>query len=100
MNDTIKIKGGTGNVPALQNRELAYSKDEKALYIGTNNTASGNIKLCDAGQYEREMAQDNKISALEGKMTALEGSSFVTREYVDSLVAEINTRLDALTPSE
>lgn len=43
MADLIKIKGGTGAVPTLQDRELAYSRDEQALYIGT---ASGNVRLC------------------------------------------------------
>ena len=73
MADLIKIKGGNGNVPALQDRELAFAKDEKALYIGTD---SGNIKLCDAEQEKR------------------------IKEYIDGLVAGINARLDALTPSE
>ena len=45
MADKIKIKGGNGAVPALDDREMAYSKDEKALYIGTG---SENIKLCNA----------------------------------------------------
>lgn len=73
MNDLIKIKGGNGNVPALQDREIAYSKAEKALYIGTEG---GNVKLCDAEQEERIKA------------------------YIDGLVSDINARLDALTPSE
>lgn len=45
MADLIKIKGGTGAVPTLQDREIAYHKDEKALYIGT---ANGNVRLCGA----------------------------------------------------
>ena len=46
MADLIRIKGGRGAVPTLQDRELAYSKDEVALYIGTEN---GNVMLCLAG---------------------------------------------------
>lgn len=42
MSDTIRIKGGNGNVPRLEDRELAYRKDEKALYIGTED---GNVGL-------------------------------------------------------
>ena len=42
MSDTIRIKGGKGNVPRLEDRELAYHKDEKALYIGTED---GNVSL-------------------------------------------------------
>lgn len=45
MADLIRIKGGNGAVPTLKDREMAYSKDEKALYIGTE---SGNVRLCSA----------------------------------------------------
>ena len=58
MADLIQIKGGSGDVPALQDRELAYRKNEKALYIGTNGTKGGNVKLCDG-------AYGNRIKALE-----------------------------------
>ena len=64
MSDLIKIKGGTGNVPALQDREMAYSKDDKALYIGTNGTANGNVKLCDANWEARIQELEEKIQAL------------------------------------
>lgn len=37
MDDLIQIKGGKGAAPKLQDRELGYSKDENALYIGTEN---------------------------------------------------------------
>lgn len=43
MADLIRIKGGRGTTPTLQDRELAYNKDEQALYIGTEN---GNVMLC------------------------------------------------------
>lgn len=42
MSDTIRIKGGNGNVPRLEDRELAYSRDEQALYIGTDE---GNVRF-------------------------------------------------------
>ena len=71
MADSIRIKAGKGNVPTLQDREIAYSKDEKALYIGT---PEGNVKVADAGLEERLKA------------------------YIDGLVADINARLDALHP--
>ena len=48
MADLIKIKGGSGTMPALQDRELAYQKDENALYIGTSN---GNKKINDEGVF-------------------------------------------------
>lgn len=71
MADSIRIKAGKGSVPTLQDREIAYSKDEKAIYIGT---PEGNVKLCDA--------------ELEARIKA----------YIDGLVANINARLDALHP--
>lgn len=76
MADLIKIKGGNGNTPKLQDREPAYNKDEKALYIGTED---GNVKVGDAGWEQR--INDLKV-------------------YVDGLVAGINARLDALEKSE
>lgn len=45
MNDLIKIKGGVGETPVLQDRELGYNKTEGALYIGT---PEGNVRLCGA----------------------------------------------------
>ena len=79
MADLIKIKGGSGDVPTLQEREPAYSKTEKALYIGTDN---GNVKVGDEGWGTR-------ITTLEEKLTAIEES-----------ITNIIDRLDALTPSE
>ena len=76
MADLIRIKGGSGDIPILQERELAYRNDEKALYIGTNN---GNERLCGAGD----------INALSARIDAQ-----------SKLIEEIIARLDALTPSE
>lgn len=50
MNDLIKIKGGAGIMPMLQDRELGYHKTEKALYIGT---PAGNVKLCNADDIQK-----------------------------------------------
>ena len=79
MADLIKIKGGKGAIPKLQDREPAYSKDEQALYIGTED---GNLRLCGAEDVTR-------ITALETKITALEGQ-----------ISTILTRLDALEKSK
>lgn len=158
MADLITIKGGSGNVPTLQDRELAVRKDTKALYVGINNE---NVKVGDAGWETRIKALEDKPSGMfyaiygettgeeinaayqagkgiacklpDGKVlyltvdwmtgngftfsatdylkvTTVEVSGdwwsditiqpFATKEYVDSLVADINARLDALTPSE
>ena len=98
MADLIKIKGGTGSVPALQDRELAYSKDEKALYIGTNNTTNGNVKVGDAGWESRIQLLETKVQELEASISELETA---TKEYIDDLMATINARLEILeNPSE
>lgn len=78
MADLIKIKGGSGAVPTLQDRELAYSKSEKALYIGTEN---GNVKIGGA---------DTQTETIIAEITRL-----------NEAITEINARLDALeNPSE
>lgn len=83
MADTIKLKGGSGAVPSLADKEPAYSRTEKALYVGT---PQGNEKVGDA-------FWETRIKALEDEVVSLRG-------YIDDQVAEINTRLDALTSSE
>lgn len=79
MADLIKIKGGDGTVPKLQDRELAYSRDEEALYIGTDN---GNVRLC--GKSDLAMIQE-----LHSAITSLSNA-----------ISTINARLDALEKSE
>jgi hypothetical protein len=68
MAGTRKIKSGIlGNrtaMPRLEENELGYRRDEKALYIGTSN---GNVKL-GAKDYE------DRIEALETKIAELEAS--------------------------
>lgn len=76
MADLIQIKGGNGAVPTLQDRELAYGKDEKALYIGTE---SGNVKLVTA---ITDADVSDRLAELSGQ------------------IADIITRLDALEPIE
>ena len=61
MADTIQIKGGRGDVPRLADRELGYNKEEKALYIGTEN---GNVKLFGSSGTDHEA----RIAALETKV--------------------------------
>lgn len=48
MADLIKIKAGSGNTPALQDREVAYNRSEKVMYIGTPD---GNVKLGAGGVF-------------------------------------------------
>lgn len=76
MADLIKIKGGSGDIPTLQDKELAYKKDSKELYIGT---ASGNVRLCGA----------DDVSAINARIDAM-----------GKLIEDITARLEALKPSE
>lgn len=66
MNDLIKIKGGNGDVPTLQVRELGYSYDEDALYIGTNE---GNKRLCGVSDITSLTA---KINAIDERLKGVE----------------------------
>lgn len=66
MADLIRIKGGRGTVPTLQDKELAYSKGEKALYIGTEG---GNERLCGAEDITQLTARIDEIIA---RLEALE----------------------------
>lgn len=59
MADLIIIKGGKGDVPQLQDKELGYSRDEKALYIGT---ANGNVKLCNADDIFTILSHANTLT--------------------------------------
>ena len=84
MADLIKIKGGSGDVPTLQDRELAYRRDEKALYIGTKD---GNVRLCGIDELV-------KIADIYAKI-----------DNITTQLSELHTRLEALeapteTPSE
>ena len=109
MADTIRIKGGNGDVPTLQDREIAYRKDEKALYIGTG---AGNIRLCGADDKKNS---DDEIQGLNKRVAALESKQASANSILENINAEIaamkseiatslatiNARLDALEhPSE
>ena len=69
MADLIKIKAGSVGVPTLQDKELAYSKDEKALYIGTG---TGNVRLCGA---EDVATISKQIEDIMARLTVLETPS-------------------------
>lgn len=118
MADLIKIKAGSGNVPTLQDRELAYRKDEQALYIGTGE---GNVRLCGGGDLadintkinniNTQISEINtetneiraEINALRTEINGVKADiSNINAEIaaLNGLISNINARLDALTPSE
>ena len=66
MADLIKIKSGEPaaerpEMPDLDECELGYRTDEKALYIGTKD---GNVRLCGADDIASIIA---RLDALESK---------------------------------
>ena len=87
MTDTIKIKGGKGNVPELEDREPGYSKDEEALYIGTKN---GNVRLCGKQDSLRIEQNATKIEELSSQISALNGQIETLRSNIEELTARLN----------
>lgn len=69
MADLIRIKGGSGEVPELQDRELAVKKNTKELYIGINGE---NVRMCGAEDVARLQTLIDDITA---RLVALETSS-------------------------
>ena len=89
MADVIKIKGGSGNVPALQDRELAVKKNGKQseLYCGINGE---NVRLCGANDKTMLDALNTTVNSLQATITT-----------INATIAEIIACLDALeNPSE
>lgn len=82
MADSLQIRGGNkATMPVLQIREIAYCKDEKALYIGTSG---GNVKLCDADD--------------PGRITALETTTATHTTQIETLETSVEGKLTA-TPA-
>lgn len=87
MADLIKIKGGSGDVPTLQDRELAIKKGDKELYCGIDGE---NVRLCGA---------NDKV--LLDTLSATVGSLQATIATINSTIEDITARLEELkTPSE
>ena len=82
MADTIRIKGGSGAVPNLQDRELGYSKTEKALYIGTG---SGNVRLYSANDTERIDTLIEDVKSLQAEITALNEEIEAIKENITAM---------------
>ena len=103
MSDLIQIKGGIGDVPELEDRELAIKKNgiNSELFCGVNGE---NIRLCGANDITNINTEINNILAEISniKTTIAEINSIKTAiAEINGAIATINTRLDALeTPSE
>ncbi len=89
MADLIKIKGGSGDVPTLQDRELAIKKNgnESELYCGIGGV---NVRLCGANDNIRLDTLYTTVSSLQATIAT-----------INSTIEDITARLEALeTPSE
>ena len=73
MADKILLRaGGRANIPKLDNREIGYVTDEKALYVGT---PTGNVKVASAFTEDRMDALEDDMA---GKLTAIQAAAVPT----------------------
>ena len=91
MADTILLRGGNkAGMPQLNDREAAFCRDEKALYVGT---PEGNVKLCTAFTEE-------KVARLEtDKLTAKKAAAVAAVAYgadAAAIVSAFNGLLAAM----
>lgn len=84
MADLIKIKGGSGDVPTLQDRELAIKKNgsESELYCGIDGL---NVRLCGA---------NDKV--LLDTLSATVSSLQTTIATINTTIKDITARLEIL----
>lgn len=97
MADKIQIRAGNkSGMPTLTDREIAYVRDEKSLYVGTPN---GNVKI--GGDLESRVAalelvlegHDEAIASMEAdKLTA----SPVAAQAAVAAEADLATAVAAL----
>lgn len=82
MADLIKIKGGEGEVPKLEERELGYSIDENALYIGTKDE---NKKISGDSSYQENILYiDYGKATIDDIQAAIDLNKFVICIYSDN----------------
>ena len=83
MADLIKIKGGEGEVPKLEERELGYSMDENALYIGTKDE---NKKISGGSSYQENILYiDYGSKTKEDIQAAINLNKFVICVYSEKV---------------
>ena len=93
MADLIAIKSGAlsdrSTMPKLNNDELGYRTDEKALYIGTDN---GNVRLCGA----EDLVKLNNLSTAVGTISATVNGINTTITTLNSKINEQSTTINGL----
>jgi hypothetical protein len=107
MADTIKIKAGNKeNMPQLADREIAYVRDEEALYIGSlgeNKKVGGKLEVAvEACKKQVTMIRDAVNVELGKRLTAtpVEAMSELSADAdMASVVAAYNSLLAAMKSS-
>lgn len=96
MADSLQIRGGNkATMPVLQIREIAYCKDEKALYIGTSG---GNVKLCDADDPDRITALETTTATHTAQISGLQTMAGTHTAQIGTLETSVEGKLTA-TPA-
>lgn len=107
MADTIQLRAGNkANMPSLAERELAYVKDEKALYVGTpegNVKADGGLGAKQTELETKQTEQATKLTEMETKLKdKLEATRAASMEPLASdadlaaVVSKVNELIEAL----
>ena len=93
MNDTIQLRAGNKeNMPTLADREPAYVRDEKALYVGT---PAGNVKITGPVEERVKDLEETVQTLSEEKLTAYKAAS-VTELSSDSELASVIETVNGL----
>lgn len=91
MADTIQLRAGNKNsMPVLLDREIAYVRDEKALYVGT---PTGNEKIGAALENavaSLESAMNTAIETFDGEMDIVLGKTTALEGRATSLEGRAN----------
>lgn len=86
MADTIQLRAGNkSGMPTLSDREIAYVRDEKALYVGT---PTGNEKI--------GAALENAVASLESAMNTAIGTMSGQMDVIASRTGTLETETAAL----
>lgn len=92
MADNIYLPAGKkAGMPNLSDREPAFVRDEKALYIGTPD---GNLKLCEAGTIDKVAELEEDLAVLEETVETLQGNT----DSLEALQTKVDGKLSA-TPA-
>lgn len=107
MADTIQLRAGNkAGMPELLDRELAYVKDEEALYVGTpNGNKKMGKKLEDALEAAKEEsntkfeALENTIGGMQREKLSASKTASLPELAADVGLAEVVDAFNALVAS-